>query len=420
MKKYLAILFAVAMLCGCSDKNNSSSAGGSTVPAATDDLGNPVSPGGEATTQYVMDTSYEDPIIGTDVDMSEVENVDWSLIYRDAIEEFRKTDKCDETARFTVYDINDDKIPELIFSYGPGDARVYEIRSLSSENIYTEFEPIEHCDYMIYTMNRSLLSTFKYDYENSSQAIQFYRLKNSKMANVFTLGMKDNICLMNGEECTEDEYFEEYTKLYDGVNKPMGTDFGFDDETIDAALGNCDSWEKAYSAVLNDYLKYKNSSDLNRFSVMDINGDDIPELFVSGGAPYDPYVDVYSWNGCAVPVNCFSGDVYLYYFQDSKKLWSDYKSGSLTAGTIYTFNDVYKFDKIFSYADDEVAHQNEENATDVQYKINNEDSNKDDYKKQVEENTKGNPYALGQDNEVTEETVKQMAEGKFTAPSLRS
>ena len=89
MKKYLAILFAVAMLCGCSDKNNSSSTGGSTVPAATDDLGNPVSPGGEATTQSVMDTSYEDPIIGTDVDMSEVENVDWSLIYRDAIEEFR-------------------------------------------------------------------------------------------------------------------------------------------------------------------------------------------------------------------------------------------------------------------------------------------------------------------------------------------
>ena len=105
MKKYLAILCTAALLCGCSNNGKSSSTAGNTAPDQETNAAV------QETTAYdpYFDTSYEYPITGTDTDMSDVENVDWSLIYRDAIEDFKKSENFDETARFTVYDINEDR-----------------------------------------------------------------------------------------------------------------------------------------------------------------------------------------------------------------------------------------------------------------------------------------------------------------------
>jgi len=407
VKKYLAVLCAAALLSGCSSNNKSStgavSGGTPEIPATT------AAPS--------INFDYEYPVTGTDTDMSDVSNVDWSLIYRDAISEFRKTENCDETARFTIYDINDDMIPELFISYGNDDDKTYLVRSLSNENIYTEYEPISNGGEMYFSMNRSLLVIFFYNFESQTQTAQLYRLKNSKLANVYTFEMSGESYKMNGEECNEEEYMDEYNLLLSGVIKDMGTDFAFDDDSIDAALGNKSTMEEGYAAVLNGYLKNMNDNAnmKSTFSVMDVNGDDVPELFVSEGIAFSPSVDVFSWNGCVVPVGTFGTDGAMYYYPESGELQGEYHAPSYTAGCFYKFNEKFRFEELFSFGDTEVS----DNAEKI-YNINAEPKDPDEYHKIMDEHTSGDSYSLGEDNEVSEESIKLFKEGKFTAPSLKA
>ena len=413
MKKYLALLCTAALLCGCSSNGKSSSTAGNTSA----DQGTNAAV--QETTAYdpYFDTSYEYPITGTDTDMSEIANVDWSLIYRDAIEDFKKSDNFDETARFTVYDINEDRIPELIISYGTEDDTTYLIKSLSDQNVYTEFEPISDGGQMYFSMNRNLPAIFFFNYETNSQIVQLYRLKNSKLANVYTFEITDNIYKMNGQECTEEEYNDEYTLLLSGVIKDMGTDFGFDDDSIDAALGNKASMEEGYAAVLSDYLSQMqyNQNMKSTYSLMDVNGDEVPELFVSVGIAFAPSVSVYSWNGCVVPVGSFGSDGTIGYFPESGELWGEYHAPSYTAGSFYKFNDVFQFEEIFNYGDTEVS-----DAEEKIYNINAEATPKDEYHKMLDDHTKGDVYQLGADNDVNAENIKLLIEGKYTAPSVKA
>lgn len=407
MKKYLAVLCAAALLSGCSSNNKGSTGsnpGGSpTIPATT------AAPS--------INFDYEYPVSGTDTDMSEVSNVDWSLIYRDAINEFKKTDKCDETARFTIYDINEDMIPELFISYGSDDDKTYLVKSLSDENIYTEYDPISDGGEMFFSMNRSLLVIFFYDFNTQTQTAQLYRLKNSKLANVYTFEMSGETYKMNGEECTEEEYMDEYNLLLNGVIKDMGTDFAFDDDSIDAALGNKSTMEEGYAAVVNSYLKQMegNANVKSSYSIMDVNGDEVPELFVSEGVAFSPSVDVFSWNGCVVPVGNFGTDGTMYYYPTSGELKGEYHAPSYTAGCFYKFNEKFKFEELFSFGDTEVS-----NSDDIIYNINAESKTADEYHKIMDEHSSGDSYALGADNDVTEENIKLLKEGKFNAPSLKA
>ena len=422
MKKILALVCITALLCGCSDKNNSkSSSGGSAANnqasgnnAATEATTDDIIP--EATGEQGIDTSYEAPVIGNEIDMSNVENVSWSSLYRSALNDFKKSENFSEAARFSIYDINDDKIPELIISYGSSDDKTYLIRSLNIDNTYTEFEPITKCGDLLYGMKRSLLATYKYDYENQVQDVQIYRLKNSKLANVYTFQMTSNECKVNGQVVSDDQYNEEYNNLFDGFIKSMGTDHSFDDDIINAALGEMDDWKEAFCAVLTDYLKYKKKYDNNFYSLMDINGDEIPELFVSGGAPYAPYVDVYAWNGCPVPVGSFGTDGTILYYPEKNLLLTEYDNPSYSAGSFYSFNNVYKFEAGISYGNNENSKKQDENVT-VVYKINGEETDKSTYEKTVKESKKGKAYVLGLDNDVTEENIKALKEGKYTKPS---
>jgi hypothetical protein len=201
-------------------------------------------------------------------------------------------------------------------------------------------------------MNRNLLAIFFFNYETNSQIVQLYRLKNSKLANVYTFEITDNVYKMNGQECTEEEYNDEYTLLLSGVIKDMGTDFGFDDDSIDAALGNKSTMEEGYAAVVNSYLKQMegNANVKSSYSIMDVNGDEVPELFVSEGVAFSPSVDVFSWNGCVVPVGNFGTDGTMYYYPTSGELKGEYHAPSYTAGCFYKFNEKFKFDEDFDAA----------------------------------------------------------------------
>ena len=90
MKKLAAILFATAILCGCSSKNSSSGNVSTVAP------------------------NYE----GIEAPTDESGIIDWATPYDTVLQDFRKTAECDDTARFSIYDMNDDRLPELIISYG--------------------------------------------------------------------------------------------------------------------------------------------------------------------------------------------------------------------------------------------------------------------------------------------------------------
>ncbi|WP_303838516.1 hypothetical protein [Ruminococcus flavefaciens] len=428
MKKLMAILCVTALLCGCSSKNKSSS---NSDPAASSDNSGAVTTEGdtgsgsqEGTTANNAPTDpnlENDPseiiVNGEKTDMSSVANVSWDKIYRSALEDFKKSKDYSEDARFSVYDVNDDKVPELIISYGGYGDKTFLVKTLS-ESVYTEFEPITGCDQLSYVMDRSLLTTVRYHDDIQVQNVQLYRIKSGVMANVGSFQRSATAAKEDGVPVTDEKYDEDYNHFISGVIKSMGLDFGFDDATIDAALGNMEDWKKGYEAVLNDYLKYKKANDDNHFSLYDINGDETPELFVSGAYHYAPYVDIYSWNGCVVPVGSFGTDGTIGFAADSKELISIVDNPSYTAGSVYSFDTEgnYKFSELFNYGNTENS-KNQDPNVEVIYKVNGELTDKSDYEKQVKENVKKSYYVLGKDNDLTADTIKSVGSGKYKQAS---
>ena len=58
-------------------------------------------------------------------------------------------------------------------------------------------------------------------------------------------------------------------------------------------------------------------------------------------------------------------------------------------------------------------------SVELVYMLNGENTDKDNYTKTVKERTDGKYYVLGQDNDITEETIKALSEGKYTAPEKK-
>ena len=419
MKKLTALLCIAALLCGCADKNGgkSDNTTAQTTTVATDDGVSTTGPTEPAPTDPVLDSDPSEIIVlGDTTDMTTVANVDWAKIYRSELEDFKKSDKYDETARFTIYDVNDDLVPELIISYGSLGNKTYLIKTLS-EGYYTEFDPITECDMLNYVMDRSLLTTTRYHDDIQVMNIQLYRLKGKALANVGSFQRSSLAVKEDGNFVTEETFTAEYNHFISGFIKDMGEDFSFDSDVINASLGGCEKWQDAYAAVLNDYLKNKKKNDDNHFSLLDINGDDIPELFISGAYHYAPYVQVFSWNGCPVPVGQFgNSDGTIGYDDKANELYSKVDSPSYTAESIYTFNENYKFSEVFSYGNTENSKQQDENA-EISYSVNNERTDKSSYAKAVKERVNDSLYILGMDNDLTEETIKAFLEGNYAKAS---
>ena len=426
MKKLTALLCITALLCGCTSKNSSKNDNSTTAsPDASsasdtiDDTTETTGPTEPAPTDPVLDSDPSEIIImGDTKDMTTVANLDWAKVYREALEDFKKSDKYDDTARFTVYDINDDLVPELIISYGSAGNKTYLIKTVSN-GLYTQFDPISDCDMLNYVMDRSLITATRYRDEIQVMNIQLYRLKGKALANVGSYQRSNSAVKVDGNFVTEEAFTEDYNHFMSGFIKDIGEDHSFDDDVITAALGGYDDWQDAFAAVLNDYLKTRKANDDNHFSLMDINGDDIPELFISGAYHYAPYVQVFSWNGCPVPVGQFgNSDGTIGYDDKAKEIYSTVDSPSYTAGSIYTFNENYKLSQVFSYGNTENSQQQDENA-EIAYSVNGERTDKKSYQKAVKERVTDSLYKLGMDNDLTEETIKDFKNGKYTKPSKK-
>lgn len=426
MKKLTALLCITALLCGCTSKNSSQNDNSTTAsPDASsasdtiDDTTETTGPTEPAPTDPVLDSDPSEIIImGDTKDMTTVANLDWAKVYREALEDFKKSDKYDDTARFTVYDVNDDLVPELIISYGSAGNKTYLIKTVSN-GLYTQFDPISDCDMLNYVMDRSLITATRYRDEIQVMNIQLYRLKGKALANVGSYQRSNSAVKVDGNFVTEETFTEDYNHFMSGFIKDIGEDHSFDDDVITAALGGYDDWQDAFAAVLNDYLKTRKANDDNHFSLMDINGDDIPELFISGAYHYAPYVQVFSWNGCPVPVGQFgNSDGTIGYDDKAKEIYSTVDSPSYTAGSIYTFNENYKLSQVFSYGNTENSQQQDENA-EIAYSVNGERTDKKSYQKAVKERVTDSLYKLGMDNDLTEETIKDFKNGKYTKPSKK-
>lgn len=426
MKKLTVLLCITALLCGCTSKNSSQNDNSTTAsPDASsasdtiDDTTETTGPTEPAPTDPVLDSDPSEIIImGDTKDMTTVANLDWAKVYREALEDFKKSDKYDDTARFTVYDVNDDLVPELIISYGSAGNKTYLIKTVSN-GLYTQFDPISDCDMLNYVMDRSLITATRYRDEIQVMNIQLYRLKGKALANVGSYQRSNSAVKVDGNFVTEEAFTEDYNHFMSGFIKDIGEDHSFDDDVITAALGGYDDWQDAFAAVLNDYLKTRKANDDNHFSLMDINGDDIPELFISGAYHYAPYVQVFSWNGCPVPVGQFgNSDGTIGYDDKAKEIYSTVDSPSYTAGSIYTFNENYKLSQVFSYGNTENSQQQDENA-EIAYSVNGERTDKKSYQKAVKERVTDSLYKLGMDNDLTEETIKDFKNGKYTKPSKK-
>ena len=60
-----------------------------------------------------------------------------------------------------------------------------------------------------------------------------------------------------------------------------------------------------------------------------------------------------------------------------------------------------------------------DDSVEVAYYINGEKTEKKEYESTVKEKTKGSPYVLGQDNDITDETIKELSEGKYKEASKK-
>ena len=383
MKKLAAILFATVLLCGCSSKNSSSS-----IPT--------VAP------------NYE----GIEAPTDESGTIDWATPYNTVIQDFRKTAECNDTARFSIYDMNDDRLPELIISYGEPGNRSYLLYTIY-DDMLTSLGNYAGYSELCLIMERNLIATFAY--QDNVQDVQLYREKNDKFANVGSFQRTNDLNVVDDQEVTSDEYDAEYKRIFHGVLKQLGRDHGFYDDVINAALGRCDDWKEAYASVMRDYLK---TYDDDQFSLFDITGDGVPELFVSGGYRYAPYVDIYAWNGCPVPIGTFGADGTLHYYADRDEILCAFDGPSYSSGSFVKLNDVFKFDQLFSYGDNVAGVKPEKNEKPSFY-IDAELVEKESYLKSVNEKLKGDPYLLGQDNDLTQEAIDEFLKGHYKTPETK-
>ena len=167
-------------------------------------------------------------------------------------------------------------------------------------------------------------------------------------------------------------------------------------------------WRTAYSAILLDFANSSDNTDA-AFSLLDINGDDIPELFVSQGTGRVERCFVYTFSDESVPLGELGEYGYIGFDTAIDQLVAtDAVQGHDWRGYYELRGDSLEFVQGF-YNNYGAAAGTDE----VEFHINGENVTEEEYMTAVAEYSGHEVLWLGRDNELTAETASAVAKGEY-------
>lgn len=400
MKKFIALICLTAVLTGCGNASGSSSSKQEKTSAE---------PATEVTTEDVQDGPSD-----------EIFNMEAS--YRNTLEELKK----EGAESFSLCDLSGGIGPEIL-AVRVKDGDVNRIKLYRYDQNNGESKLLGTFDnYISYFAGSNTLSYGTYDSNTRVDTTTYFHISDdgelvtdSDFRHSYASEEEGAENFWKGEETiTESDYLEYMSSINIGPVRDLGSDFKLEDDIINAVLSDTGTWQDNYSKYLLSCLPDVSEEDNAGFSVMDINGDDIPELFYASGYYHVSPVTVLTMkNGSLRCLGNFGSYGSVMYYPDSKELLSGNMGMGYYSGAYYTLGSDGKFTLDLSFNDDSGAVDPEGTQKPV-YNINNSPVDEKTYRDTLNSHSNKPGYSLGTDNELTEENIKALAGGKYDPAEL--
>ena len=292
-------------------------------------------------------------------------------------------------SKFELYDVDKDGTPELFMSKGgirPDTCLVYSFYNNKLS------DPLEVGTYGNAFCDPNAHHVVHYDTHMGDLSLAYYKLENGKFtlertffSNFLNEDTTDHFYKMDGKEVTETEFTSEKEKYDHFELLAHGRANSITDhDDIILAIENYENprystWQEAYAAALQsleDTGKYSFNlkEDASRFELYDIDGNGVPELFVSQSDAHPYGCKVFSFDGSCHEIleagtygyiNVAEGAPYIVYY--------DTHMG-------YTYETYYRFEKnsvvLENSFEDNSANSDIEK---VYYKVNEQEVSKETY-----------------------------------------
>ena len=218
------------------------------------------------------------------------------------------------------------------------------------------------------------------------------------------------------DECVDEKKYTEMMDLYDGGRTVLGQEFRVNITEIELALYDSGSWEKAYSELLSEIADHRtDDSSYSTFSLYDITGDGVPELFVSEGFYHMAPVDIYSYDGRLYSVGSLGSYGGVAYDVDLGTLSNDDMSWGYEYGVSCEIRG-YRPVRVFQFYNNCGAVENE---SEYEYSIDGKTVTQAEYEAARAAHTSEHYVWLGNDNELNSATAGNVAEGIYTESKIQ-
>ena len=211
---------------------------------------------------------------------------DWKAAYSSFLREKLKSDEHSMGA-FSVYDIDSNGTPELIYSNGN-----YHLAQCS---IYTYSDgKMINIDELGSGGQCSVIPSKKYlvgSYAGGGEYfVSFFALQDNKLETVASFHDNENTGLVNAgtvyeineKSVTADEYYRTLNKVRGDDSVSLGRTYPLCEESIGYAVTGAEDHRQGYASLLR--TKYQDDADESDvFALYDITGDKVPELLVRSG-----------------------------------------------------------------------------------------------------------------------------------------
>ena len=201
--------------------------------------------------------------------------------------------------------------------------------------------------------------------------------------------------MINGVMVTEEEYKKAQENYSDDSPIPLGHELILSESVIEGAFSEITNWKECYKKIV---YSSKGLESWYRFSLYDVTGDDIPELFISYGLYRLNPCCVYSFQNGLMPIG-YIGTYGSIAYSPSKDLFYNYEFWQGHKYFIY-----YTLDEDNNFQCEVSLHNNEKAAQSegkTKYEINNKEVTYDEYKKVLDQYSKIDDYIyLGLDYDL--------------------
>lgn len=214
------------------------------------------------------------------------DETDWKTLYEDTLYEYMEATSYYKYSRFSLNDINGDNIPELIISEDSvhmAQCLVYTI--YNDELLYLG----KYGAYGFLGYYSDLDVITQYNIGQGYEFTSFSRLENGEVNLLCSfennLGAaptdEDIYYKVNGSEVTKEEYNAALDEYKGESFVSLGQDYKFSEQSIKNAISGNYNWRELYREKLYEFKQSEDYSEDYMFDLYDINGDNIPELFIS-------------------------------------------------------------------------------------------------------------------------------------------